>query len=115
MLVVQSGKAAVPPPLFTECRAWLSQIKKLWKDIGKAHGWKHPSAPSGKWLWREKTTEAVLAFLGSTRVGYINVRRKVPEAVLAFLGSTRVGYTSVRRKVPEEAAEAEDTSGSSSG
>ena len=93
MLVVQSGKAAVPPPLFTECRAWLPQIRKLWKDIGKAHGWKHPSAPSGKWPWREKTTGAVLAFLGSTRVGYI----------------------SVRRKVPEEAAEVEDTSGSSSG
>ena len=36
--------------LFTECRAWAPQIRKLWKDIGKAHGWKHPRAPSGKWL-----------------------------------------------------------------
>ena len=74
-------------------RAWLPRIRKLWKDIGKAQGWRHPRAPSGKWSWREKSTEAVLAFLGSTRIGRI----------------------SVRRKVPEEAAEAEDTTGTSSG
>ena len=49
--------------------------------------------PSVKWLWGEKSTEAVLSFLGSTRVGCI----------------------SVRRKVPEEAAEAEDTTESGSG
>ena len=34
---------------------------------------------------------------------------------LAFLGSTRVGCISVRRRVPEEAAEAGDMTGSSSG
>ena len=37
---------------------------------------------------------------------------KSREAVLAFLGSTSVGCISVRRKVPEEA---EDTTGISSG
>ena len=59
----------------------MAQIRRLWKDIGKAHGWKHPRAPSGKWLWVEKSTEAVLAFLGSTRVGCISARRTPPEEV----------------------------------
>ena len=54
----------------------MPQTKKLWKDIGKAHGRKHPRAPSVKWLWRENSTEAVLMFLRSTRVGCI---RKLPE------------------------------------
>ena len=48
--------------LFTECRALRPQITRLWKEIGKACGWKHPKAPSVKWLWREKATEAVLDF-----------------------------------------------------
>ena len=87
------GKQQTRHRLFTERKAWLPQIRKLWKDIGKARGWKHPRAPSGKWLWREKSTETVLAFLGSSRVGCI----------------------SARREVPEELAEAEDTTGSGSG
>ena len=60
------GKKRTRHHLFTECRAWMPQIRKLWRDIGKAHGWKHPRAPSGKWLWKEKSTDAVLASLGST-------------------------------------------------
>ena len=28
--------------LFTECRDWLPRIRKLYKGIGKARGWKHP-------------------------------------------------------------------------
>ena len=40
-----------------------------------------PQGPSGKWLWKEKPTEAVLAFLGSTRVGCISARRTPPEEV----------------------------------
>ena len=59
----------------------MPQIKRLWRDIGKAHGWKHPRGPSGKWLWKEKSTKAVLAFLGSTRVGCISARRTPPEEV----------------------------------
>ena len=35
--------------------------------------------PPVKWLWREKSTGAVLDFLGSTRVGCIRVRSTVPE------------------------------------
>ena len=42
---------------------------------------KHPRAPSGKWLWKEKSTEAVLAFLESTRVGCISARRRLSEEV----------------------------------
>ena len=33
---------------------------------------------SGKWLWKEKSTEAVLVFL-KTRVGCVSTRRKLPE------------------------------------
>ena len=42
------GKQQTRHHLFTECRAWMPQIGRLWKDIGKAQGWKHPRAPSGK-------------------------------------------------------------------
>ena len=34
--------------LFIECRAQRPQISKLWKGLGKAHGWKHPRAPSAR-------------------------------------------------------------------
>ena len=47
----------------------------------KSHGLKRPRAPPVRWLWREKSTEAVLDFLGSTRVGCISARRAVPEEV----------------------------------
>ena len=49
------------------------------EDIGKAQEWRHPRAPSVRWLWREKSTGAVLDFLGSTRVGCIRTKRVVPE------------------------------------
>ena len=67
------GKQQTRHHLFTKCRARLPQIRKLWKEIGKVHEWKHPRAPSGKWLWKEKSTEAVLVFLKSTRVGCVCV------------------------------------------
>ena len=73
------GKQQTRHHLFAECRAWLPRVRKLWKDIGKAHGREHPRAPSGKWLWKEKSTEAVLVFLRSTRVGCISTRRELPE------------------------------------
>ena len=75
------GKQQTRHHFFTQCRAWLPQIRTLWRDIGKALGWKHPRAPSGKWLWKEESTEAVLAYLGSTRVGYISAGRRPPEEV----------------------------------
>ena len=57
----------------------MPQIRKPWKDVGRAHGWKHSRAPSVKWLWREKSTEAVLVFLRSIRVECISTTRKLPE------------------------------------
>ena len=44
------GKQQARHQIFTECRAWLPQIRKLWKDIGRAHGWEHPRGPSVKRL-----------------------------------------------------------------
>ena len=43
--------------------------------IGKACGWKHPRAPSVKWLWKEKATEAALGFPRGTRVGCMATAR----------------------------------------
>ena len=54
-------------------------------ELGKAWGWKHPRAPPGKLLRKEKSTEAVLAFLGSTRAGGISTRRVAPEEVSGAL------------------------------
>ena len=32
------GKQQTRHHLSTECKAWLPQIRRLWRDIGKAHG-----------------------------------------------------------------------------
>lgn len=48
----------------------MPQIRRLWKEIGKSHGWNHPRVPSVRWMWREKPTKAVLGFLRGTRVGF---------------------------------------------
>lgn len=66
-----SGEPQSRHHLFTRCRAWAPQIRRLWKDIRKACGWKHPRAPSVRWLWDARVTEAVLKFLRETRVGCI--------------------------------------------
>ena len=73
------GKKQTRHHLFTECRAWLPQIRRLWEDVGKACEWNHSRAPSVKWLWKEKTTEEVLKFLRDAGVGCISTRRKPPE------------------------------------
>ena len=65
----------------------MPQIRRLWKDIGKAQEWKHPRAPSGKRLWKEKSTEAVLAFLRDTRVGCVRAERRLPEDAGVRTGS----------------------------
>ena len=39
------GKKQTRHHLFTECRAWTPQIRRLWSNIGKVHAWKHPRAP----------------------------------------------------------------------
>ena len=53
----------------------------MWKDIGKACGWKHPRVPSVRsvrLLWEEEATEAVLYFLRDTKVGCV-VTLRPPE------------------------------------
>ena len=65
--------------LFTECRAWLPQTRRMRRTIGKANRWMHPRAPAIKWLWKEKSTEAVLGVLRDTRIGCINTRRALPR------------------------------------
>ena len=64
-----SGERQSRHHLFTRCRAWVPQARKVWKVIGKVCEWKHPRAFSVKWLWKERATEAVLDFLRDTRVG----------------------------------------------
>ena len=71
------GKQQTHRHFLTDCRALFPQIRRLWKDIGKACRWKHPKAPSAK--WKEKATKAVLVFLGDTRLGCFSTRRKPPE------------------------------------
>ena len=61
--------------------------QRLWKDIGKAQEWEDPRVPSGKWLWKEKSTEAVLALLRDTRVGCVRVERRLPEDAGVRTGS----------------------------
>lgn len=51
----------------------------MWKAIGEAHGWEHPGAPAIKWLWKEKSAEAVLEIFTDARIRYISTRRALPE------------------------------------
>ena len=75
-----SGELKPRHHLFTRCRVWAPQARKVWKDIGKACGWKHPRAFSVKWLWKERATEAVLGFLRDTRVGcMVTIRKPLEE------------------------------------
>ena len=87
------GKKQTRHHLFTECRAWCPQISRLWRDIGKADGWKRPRAPSVKWLWKERSTEAVLVISGNTRVGCISTRREPQEEECDREGSGGGGRT----------------------
>ena len=41
-----SGRRQSRHHLFTECRAWAPQVRRLWKRVGKDCGWKHRRAPS---------------------------------------------------------------------
>ena len=54
-----------------------AQIRRLWKRIGKNCQWGHPRAPLVRWLRAEDATEAVLEFLGDTRVGCRTASRTI--------------------------------------
>ena len=60
-------------------------LRKLWKGIGKAHGWGHPRAPAGKWLWKEKSTEAVLFCFDSCISIPLHGARRAMAAALPLL------------------------------
>ena len=60
------GKRQTRHHLFTECRAWAPQIRRLWKRIGKDCHWEHPLV---RRLWKGEASEAVLEFLEDTLVG----------------------------------------------
>ena len=53
------GKKQTRHHLFTECRVRRPQIARLWRDVGKVCGWKHPRAPSVKWLGRRRQRTAL--------------------------------------------------------
>ena len=74
-----SGEPQSRHHLFTRCPAWRPQTRRLWKDVGEALGWKEPRAPSVRYLWEGKATDAVLEFLRTTRVGCTGVGRVPPE------------------------------------
>src|SRR5258708_6379969 len=63
------GKHQSRHHLFIECRTWTPQIRRLWTRIAKDWPWEDPRAPSVRKLWKAGTEEAVLEFLGDTRVG----------------------------------------------
>ena len=46
----------------------LDNISDSTHTIGRDCQWQHPRAPSVRWLWDERATEAVLECLGGTRV-----------------------------------------------
>ena len=73
-----SGEPQSRHHLFTRCRAWLEQRRRLWKDVGEACEWKHPRTPSVRLLWDVRAAGAVLEFLRTTRVGCFGVERVPP-------------------------------------
>ena len=65
-----SGRRGSRHHLFTECQAWVPQIRKLGKRVGKDCGQKHPKALAVRKLWKERATEAVLELLEDAPVGH---------------------------------------------
>ena len=64
-LVVRRLQKVAPPHLYGVQSLGPSDPER----IGKNYGWKHPRAPSVRWLWREVATGVVLEFVEDTRVG----------------------------------------------
>ena len=93
------GKKETLHHVFTECKAWTTQIRRLWKRIGKDCNWKHPRAPSVRWLWKEDATAAVLEFLEDMPVGFRSsgmIRPKVDEREGRSQKMERVGQAHPR-------------------
>ena len=75
VLVARQRRAPVAAPPLHQ----VPQARRMWKEIGKASGWKHPRTPSVRLLWDGRTTAAVLEFLRTARVGRIGAERVPPE------------------------------------
>ena len=74
-----SGESQSRHHLFTRCRGWAEQRRRLWKDVGEACEWDHPRTPSVRLLWDVRAADAVLESLRTTGVGCIGAERIPPE------------------------------------
>ena len=79
MLVVRGKKETNPSPPVYGVQGMGTPNQKVVEGHREGSGVETSQTPSVRWLWREKSTGAVLDFLGSTRVGCIRARRVVPE------------------------------------
>ena len=67
--------------LFVRFRARATQIKELWRSVGKVCEWKHPRAPSVRLLFQdERATPAVLTFIREIKVGRVVILAPPLEA-----------------------------------
>ena len=76
--MVRGRKETDPPPPFHRAQGLAALNHNVMEGIGRNAGGT-PRAPLVEWLWGEKATEAVLAFLRDTRVGCTSTRRELPE------------------------------------
>src|SRR5258708_39682996 len=72
-----SGERQSSYRLFFKCRRWAPERR----EVGKACEWKHPRAPSVRFLLQnDKAIPAVLNFLRKTQVGkVVNLTTRVEE------------------------------------
>ena len=95
MLVVRGREETDPPPSIYGMQGMDTPDQEAVERYREGPCVEAPQGPSVRWLWREKSTGAVLDFLGSTRVGCISARRTVPEeAVRADLSTGDEGEAS---------------------
>ena len=76
--------AAVAQTLSPHFKTLESTVGKVRNMITKTKKPQHTSGetsegPFSQWLWKEKSTEAVLELLRDTKIGCINTRRRLPE------------------------------------
>jgi ribonuclease HI len=72
----ESGKRQTREHLFKECVRWKSEIKDLWRKVGRDVGWRRAKWKSVAQLFREESAEeAVLEFVRRTGVGKMSGSR----------------------------------------
>ena len=94
VLVVREGKIE-QGHLFKECRAWERDIKELWSTVGKISGKRGLSEEMDRPFKSRKGfgfhVRQARARPSNTTVRELLSNSKYTEAVLEFLGKTRVG------------------------